>query len=100
MSTLTLIQSILVGGTATALGTQLLKNNLIPVPAQKYPRITAFIVSLIASVVAVMQSGFSASTVHDWTDWLAVVSGTLLISSVTYNHLLKGATVSDVPQTK
>lgn len=93
MSTLSLIQSILVGGTATALATQFLKSNLVPVvPAQKYPRVTAFIVSLIASGVVVMQSGFSVSAVHDWTDWLAVISGTVLISSVTYNHILKGAT--------
>ncbi len=91
MNTVMLIQSLIVGGTATALATELLKSPYIPVPAQKYPRVTALIVSIIASVVAVMQSGFNATTLHSWTDGLALVCGTLIVSSVTYNQLIKGA---------
>jgi 2-keto-3-deoxy-6-phosphogluconate aldolase len=83
MTTSQLIQSVLVSGVATTIGTQLLKSSLIPIPFQKSPRLTAFIVSVIASVAAVTQGGVDWANLRDWTDILPVVCGTLIVSAAT-----------------
>jgi hypothetical protein len=84
MTTTQLIQSILVSGVASTYATQILKSSLVPVPFQKSPRLTAFIVSLIASAVAVMQGGIDFDKLRDWTDYLPVLCGTLIVAAATY----------------
>lgn len=90
MTTVQFIQSVLVSGLATTLATEALKSPLIPVPATKYPRITAAVVSLGASVVALLQSGFDFNSMAtDWPSLVALFTGVLLIASVTYNQVIK-----------
>lgn len=83
--------SILAGGVATTLAVQLLKSKLIPfVPAEKYPRITAAVVSAVASVAALVQSGVSWAFVTSTPQVIvAVVGGTLLVAASVYNNVLK-----------
>lgn len=78
---------------ATVVATQILKSTLIPVPFQKYPRTTAALASLGASVWAVYQTGFDVlSTTKSTVQFLAFVFATLLISAVTYNNVVKKPT--------
>src|SRR3954447_1819474 len=84
-----LVQSILVSGTATTIAVQMMKSQIFPFPAEKSPRLTAFVVSLIASAIAVMQGGFDFTRLTDWTSYLPVVCGTFFISAITYEKVYK-----------
>lgn len=80
-----------IAAAATTLATQILKSKYIPIPAQKYPRITAAIVALGASLFAVYQTGYDiTSSTSNLTQFVAFVFATLLIASATYNNLLRG----------
>jgi hypothetical protein len=89
MNTTTLVESILVSGTATTLAVQMLKSKLIPVPAEHSPRLTAFVVSLIASGIAGWQADIDPTKLTSWTDWLTVACGTLIVSAATYHAVFK-----------
>lgn len=87
-----LFGAVVVSGATTAIATEILKLKAIPLPAQRYPRLTAGIVSVIASLVAVY-----LTTVNILIDSLfglvAFIVGTLIVSAITYNNLIKGAPV-------
>jgi hypothetical protein len=87
MTTNQLIQSILVSRTATTIATRILKSSLISIPFQKSPRLTAFVDSLVVSAFAVMQGGIDFDRLRDWTDYLPVFCGTLIISAATYTAI-------------
>lgn len=91
--------SILAGGVATTLAVQLLKSKLIPfVPAEKYPRITAAVVSAVASVAALVQSGVSWAFVTSTPQVIvAVVGGTLLVAASVYNNVIKSSATPGEP---
>lgn len=91
--------SILAGGVATTLAVQLLKSKLIPfVPAEKYPRITAAVVSVVASVAALVQSGVSWAFVTSTPQVIvAVVGGTLLVAASVYNNVIKSSATPGEP---
>src|SRR5690349_11956927 len=80
-----LVQSILVSGTATTLATQVLKSKYLPIPAEKSPRLTAFVVSLVASGIAVWQAGIGPTRLTSWTDWLTAAGGTRTVPAATYH---------------
>jgi len=88
------IQVILVGGFATTLAVQFLKSNFIPIQFQKYPRLTAFGVSILATAVAVWQQcqnivAGCQTLVQQPLDYAAAVAGIFLIAVVTYNAVLR-----------
>lgn len=89
METITLFQSILVGGVATTLATQILKSPIVTfIKAEKYPRLTALVVSVIAAVATIANQGLSLKSLAV-IDVATVVVGTLLVAAATYNHLLR-----------
>lgn len=89
MSTVEILQSVLVGGAATSIATQILKSSFVPVPATDHPRITAAVVSLVASVVAVASAGINYASFADLTSVVAIFAGVLLVASNVYTQLLK-----------
>jgi len=95
MQVIDFIQVILVGGVATTIAVQFLKSNFIPVQFEKYPRLTAFGVSVLATVVAVWQQCQNIVTgcqslLQQPLDYAAAVAGIFLIAVVTYNAVLRG----------
>lgn len=94
MEVVEFLQTVLVGGVATTLAVQFLKSNLIPVQFQKYPRLTAFGASVIATLVAVWQNcqdvveGCQA-LLQQPLDYAAAVAGIFLIAVVAYNNVLR-----------
>lgn len=86
MDTITLLSSVLVGGGATVLATQLLKSKYIPVPAQAHPQWTAGIVSLVAAIIAEYQAGIKVD-LHNVPGLVALFVGTLWVAISVYNHL-------------
>lgn len=94
MNVVDFLQTILVGGVATTLAVQFLKSHLIPVQFERYPRLTAFAVSVLATGVAVWQKcedvvAGCQSLVQQPLDYAAAVLGVFLIAVVTYNNVLK-----------
>lgn len=88
------IQVLLVGGFATTIAVQFLKSNFIPVQFQKYPRLTAFGVSILATVVAVWQQCQNVvagcqTLLQQPLDYVAATIGIFLVAIVTYNALLR-----------
>lgn len=86
MDSLSLLTSILVGGGATMVATQILKSKYIPIPAERYPQATAVTVSLISSIIAEYQAGISVD-IHNISGLATVFVGTLWIAISVYNHL-------------
>ncbi len=89
MSTVEILQSVLVGGAATSIATQILKSSYVPVPATDHPRITAAVVALVASVIAVASAGVNYASFADLTSVVAIFAGVLLVATNTYNQLIK-----------
>ena len=82
------ILTILTGGYATSYLTEFLKLSFIKIPAERYPRITATVVSLITAVVAVLAQGLTFG--NDLFAMAGVGVGIFIISSAIYNSALKG----------
>lgn len=89
MDLLSFIQTVLLTGVATTMATELLKTKLIPIPAERNPRLTAIIVSVLASAFVVWQNIVTTFTGFSLLDWATVAIGTLLVAISTYNNLLK-----------
>lgn len=94
MQVIDFIQVILVGGIATTIAVQFLKSNFIPVQFEKYPRLTAFGVSLLATAVAVWQQcqnivAGCQTLLQQPLDYASAVAGIFLIAVVTYNAVLR-----------
>lgn len=94
MEVVEFIQTILVGGVATTLAVQFLKSNFIPVQFEKYPRLTAFAVSIVATIVAVWQKcqdvvAGCQTLLQQPLDYAAAVAGIFLIAVVAYNNVLR-----------
>ena len=87
LTSLDFIKTILVSGVATTYSTQILKSSLIPAPFERSPRLTAFVVSLIASAIAVGQGIDFNAPFKDWPDYVPVIAGTLLVSAATYKAI-------------
>lgn len=94
MQVIEFIQTILVGGVATTLAVQFLKSNIVPLQFQKYPRLTAFGVSVVATGVAIWQKcqdvvAGCQTLVQQPLDYAAAVAGIFLIAVVAYNNILR-----------
>ena len=80
--------AIVISGVAVTMATQILKASWIPIPAQKYPRLTAGIAAVVATVVAVATSS-SQLMLNSVPQIVAFALGTLIVSAMTYNHIVK-----------
>lgn len=84
---------VAVAAIATVIATEFLKSNFFIfkyIPAQVSPRITAAIVALGASLVAVQQTGYDiTSSVDNLTQFIAFCFATFLISAITYRNIIK-----------
>lgn len=82
-----LLPTVVLGGVGVSVITELLKNEAIPIPAQKYPRMTAFILSVISSVISLISAGLTIA--NDLFGLIVQIIFTLLISMAFYNTILK-----------
>lgn len=89
MDFISFFQSIILGGTATTVMTEILKSPYIPANFQKYPRLTTGVVSLIAATIAVYNSGITLSSFHDVLSWVEVILGTGAVAVFTYKNYVK-----------
>lgn len=85
--------AMLLSGVVVALATEVLKLKWIPLPVQKYPRISAVVASLLASVICLYNSSVNF-VINSWVGWLALAVGTLIVSAITYNQLIKGSALN------
>lgn len=66
---------------------QILKLQVIPIAiANRYPVPTLILLSIVASVVAVLATPLA---VVGWTGWVLLVSTVAVVAAVTYNSTLK-----------
>ena len=91
--------AILLSGTAVVIATQIMKLNVIPLPVQKYPRLTAAIASGVAALVSLYNSSVNFVVDSVW-GWLAMAVGIWIVSAVAYNQIVKGSPVLEVNSTK
>ena len=89
-------KAIIVSGVATTYATQIAKSQYFPIPAEKSPRLTAFVVSVIASIIAVGQGFDFNAPFKDWTDYVPVIAGTLLVSAATYRAIYHVPTPTNI----
>lgn len=82
------IYSIIIGGTASSALTELLKLPIVPIAAERYPRVTASVLSFLSAVLAFLIQG--TGIVHNFAQLIATASGAFLLSAVTYNQALRG----------
>lgn len=88
MDVIKIFETIIMSGVLTTISTNILASPLVKIPFQRNKRLTAFGVSVIATLVALYQQGirdFSA----DWTCNLAILLGVFITSAVTYNNISK-----------
>lgn len=88
LNSIQIFQTIIGTGVVTTIATNILNSPLVKIPFQRNKRLTAFGVSVIATLVALYQQGirdFSA----DWTCNLAILLGVFITSAVTYNNISK-----------
>lgn len=90
--------AMIVSGVVVAFATELMKLKWIPLPVQKYPRVSAAIASGIAALVSLYNSSVNF-VIDSWVGWLALTFGVLLVSVITYNQLIKGS-AANVTSTK
>jgi len=78
----------LASGVITSVFTEILKIDAIKIPAQRYPRATAAVISLGLSAFAV----FSLHAVFftTWISWAIVAGATLFCAFKSYDWILKG----------
>lgn len=87
----TYFSSMIVTGVSVSVATNVLKSNMIPIPAEQYPRLTAAVLSIVGSVAAIYLSDASP-VLNSWYDYVAFGIGVLIVSAVTYQALLKDRT--------
>lgn len=82
------IYSVIIGGTASSLVTELAKLPVVPVAAKKFPRTTAAVLSFLSAVVALLVQG--TLTIQHWSQLIATATGAFIISVMTFKSALKG----------
>lgn len=96
---LSAIMTILVSGTATTYLTELLKFPAIKIPAERYPRITAAVLSVITSIIALLVSGISIAHGQPVIYTAGIIVGAFYLASSLYRSAVKGLpTNTNAPQ--
>lgn len=68
---------------------QILKLNVVPVFfANKYPVMTNFVLSVLASVIVTWQTAVSLVT---WVHWVTYVATVSVLAAITYNMTLRNS---------
>lgn len=88
------IYSIILGGTASSALTEMLKLPFIPIAAQKYPRITAAILSVLSALVAFWVQHVPLT--GNVGELAATAAGAFLVSAITYKQALQGLQTEQV----
>ena len=91
-----LTQAVALSGLAVTLVTEILKSKYIPVPAQKYKRFTALVLSIGASGYVTYQYGQQTFVTVTWQTWGILAFLTLLVSAITYNQIVKTSQKGDL----
>lgn len=87
-------QVILLGGLALGGGiiasgfTEVLKYEVFRIPAERYPKVTAAVISFALSAVAVVS--LNAIVFDTWVSWVIVGGATLFSAVKSYDWILKG----------
>lgn len=89
MSTVNLIYTVLLGGTASSFLTELFKLPSIPIAAKKYPRATAGILSFLSALVSFLVQGATFTT-SNLAELAATAGGVFLVAVFTYTQALRG----------
>lgn len=95
---ISVIGAVLLSGTAVVVATEIMKLKVIPIPVEKYPRLTAAIASGLAALISLYNSSVNF-VVTNWVGWLCLAVGTYLIAAVAYNNIVKGS-AANVTSTK
>ncbi len=96
---ISLFGAIILSGIAVTIATEISKLKVLSfIPAEKYPRLTAAIYSLIAAGVCLYNSSVNF-VIDSWVGYVALALGTLLVAAVTFNNLVKGSAL-EVTSTK
>jgi hypothetical protein len=91
--------ALFLSGVGVTVATEILKSKYIPVPASKYPRLTAALASVVATIVSIYVTGIHFFLSNIW-EYVAFALGVLILSAVTYNHIIKGSIAQvDTPVT-
>ena len=85
---ITLGSLAIAGGMITSVFTEILKWQYIIIPASKYPKITAAVISLIVSAFGVLS--LQQFVFDTWVSWVIVGGATLFSAVKSYDWVLKG----------
>lgn len=78
------------GGLVASVVTELLKQPLVPIAFEKFPRVTAYVLSVISSVVVLVNQGYTLEAVtENWVTLLSAGALTFLTSVLAYNYVVK-----------
>lgn len=82
-------QAVGLAAIAVVIVQQILKSKVIPIYfANKYPQLTNIILSAIAAVVVVWQTGIILPvTIWEWISYIGLIS---VVAAITYNNLVQG----------
>lgn len=80
--------ALLVSGVSVSLVTQLLKQEWVFVPAEKFPRLTSAVLSVLATMAAIVLTDFNYAF-NGVLDVLGFAAGTAIVSAVTYLTIIK-----------
>lgn len=78
------------GGVVASVVTEILKHPLVPIAFEKFPRVTAYVLSVLASLLVLVNQGYTYEAVtYNLTTILSTGSLAFLISVVAYNQVVK-----------
>ncbi len=87
----TLVLYIVVSGVGISAVTQFLKDGRIPIPAEKYPRTTAAVGAVAATLIS-LYVGQINLLLNNWLQWGGFGLAILVASALSYNILFRGLT--------
>lgn len=79
---------VVANGLVVSMLTEILKIDVIKIPASKYPKTTAGVLSLVLSAIAVFS--LNILVFDNWISWLIFAGATLLVALKSYDWVLKG----------
>lgn len=87
----TLFTALIISGAGVTLATEILKMNFIPIPAERYPQVTAAIASVIAAVIVAFTSALTLP-IAGGLEWAGFALGVYLLAAMIYNHIVRTVT--------